>query len=1618
MNNQLNPPKHQPASQFLEPLEQRIAPAGLNEAGFDAAPVASSILLTAGHGISTANSGGSYLMYVQQGQALVFTTDLNANNKVDANEITGIAAGDGLKLISFVDINGDIVTNLRPDGHLTDSDGNSANGYDGKIVLNSHIDSITMRSVTQADLNPALYNGQNTPHERIARSNYSINGSIYAGGGIGSETSPGLLIDTTGFSVQKGKFTETFNYGSHDTDPTPNVGYIYTGSAVSGKTFSFGTSPDFGNKPTESLRGTLVDFLPAAGQAGGDVIGVKSTGADANNPPKFYIGGIHTGDGGFGAKGGDIKNVALNGDIGTFQIIAGDGGRGVTGGNGGSVLNFSAKACETSQVEIRTGNGGFGLLGTGGSAGQISFSTGTTTTTNTDGTTTTTTSILPVEFYGYVTIGLGNGGDAFGNASAGTSVSTGKFTLPDLGGIVTPAATVSTTRVAGDFDRPASFDFNGDGFSDMVYITDNPSQLKALLGNGTGGFLGSYILDGSSYASINDRYSPVAVADFNGDGLMDVVTASSAGDSFTGLKVFLNRGYDPLHPGDSAYWLGFGDARYSPIPYQYDTLASAAVNIVTGDFDDDGITDVGLVSNYYLKGLVYPYVSQLTIMSGITGADGAPDGYFAANYDKGAETSAKSSPSMSLIEIKGTAETSVIVKATATTLNDNKSDVIAVMGRAGTFASELISLKNGGIGIYSVTGTPGAHTLGVASAFDSGDYINRKQKDGAWTGYTGSPIPISLRDFAIVDANADGFFDPVVLGEVGQGTAAAIFQGSASGFIFQPTFDDKFGTGHYGILIAGSDVYPTVTGSADAYTIYKAVSLTSTVLPNSDYFSIGYTAGALKAIDAFVASGFGQSDLEERSGPDPLVIPPIEPPLPVYTNYSVAGEGQTECSIFDTFYPLTPTPVVAAGQPQYQGEPQYQGMSYFTVINLWELETQTVVQTGPPLPTTTETSQYFMLSPNRLLLTAGDGGVSLLGTGGHGGSVGTGMAITLDAKGAATSSVVTTGYDSGTLTTGKGGSGFTAGGQGGSFSGVASVFYSNPDAYMTTHLVTGDGGSSMRGTGGNAGGFSQVSIRGLKTNINDFAPLMYLRAGDGGFGLKGGDGGSLTGRGNATQGLEDAGGFKAYTLAGGSGGEGISSGGAGGTIRSFLNLFKVETDYGQYENVATAFYYGGNGGDSASGAGGVGGSILNSSPSSRESFLTGVQSIGGVVTASELFLGSGHGGSGITGGAGGDVSDFVMTESTEKYPRLANVLAGDGGDGVTGNGGRGGSLSNVTMTSAALDASDAATITRVVAGNGGDGSASAGGIGGTLSNVKSTAAAGAIVGIAGDGGDGLKAGGAGGDVKSTKLNSSGLEYGRVVVFAGTGGDGHGVTQKQIALEATALPIYQGIIAMGAVNGIGGNGGSITGFTQPTTIETSTDLTAGNGGNTVNWGLYTFGRPGTQAPGIGAGGSISNVDLLGDAGKISSTVAIKSYGPAFASDIRNFDTTQLSDKTDGYVGVVVGSQGTVRNGEVCAASKAGSVSTFTARNIMSMVAGSVDRLAAITSISGLKLQNGGTVLGAYKDTPVAHESNTPVYFDSNGAEVSTAQVGGALMDGAILAKAWTGDKPQSSRVFIG
>ena len=276
--------------------------------------------LHAGDVLSTSQAGGTYLLFVEKGNAVVYTTDLNNNQQVDLNEITGISAGDGLRLILFVDIHGDIVTNLRSDGtRLTDSDNDASNGLDGRVLENSQIEKIELRSLTQDDLPVGT-----DVLDRLALSTYSIFGNIYAGRGFGG-TDAGLIIDTIGNASQATKFTGTNGVTFVPNRAVPSIASIKVGSAASGELFSFGTSPA-GHGPGfhgEDVQGELQPFLVPFGQDGADIVGVHIVDGITKN-----LGTLKAGDGGFNGRGGNVADVQITGDFaGGYSIIAGNAGQ-------------------------------------------------------------------------------------------------------------------------------------------------------------------------------------------------------------------------------------------------------------------------------------------------------------------------------------------------------------------------------------------------------------------------------------------------------------------------------------------------------------------------------------------------------------------------------------------------------------------------------------------------------------------------------------------------------------------------------------------------------------------------------------------------------------------------------------------------------------------------------------------------------------------------------------------------------------------------------------------------------------------------------------------------------------------------------------------------------------------------------------------------------------------------------------------------------------------------------------------------------------------------------------------------------------------------------------------
>lgn len=637
----------------LEVLESRIAPAAVVTPALPSDPNAyikatfdGGIELHAGQVLTTSGQkdSGSYLLFVEKGNALVFCTDLNNNKAVDFNEITGIAAGDGLRLVSYVDIHGDIVTNLKEETFsiagqsklilsLSDSDTNAANDDathsrgDGRVLLNKTIEKIELRSLRPTEIGDQNNDGIVDLVDvalRQAPSTYSIFGNIYAGKGFGVASATGFL--TSGLIIDP---TNLVNFG-FEASTIPMIGSIKTGTAASGEHFSFGVSR------ADDIEGTIVPFVPPRGQAGGDIIGVGSVAGSTyavSGATPFLINTLHAGNGGVGARGGNVQDVFVDSDdSGGYEIIAGNGGTGSVGGAGGSIINFSDFGSITSKVVIRSGDGAFGKSSSGGNGGTVTFQT--------------------FNIRGNVSLELGDGGDGFVSGGDGASLAAGVFTQPQTGTAYDPGNGYGTTHLASSLNGVYSpvigthqaVDFDGDGFGDFAFTTKTTSQLVVIFGNGVGGFRTQIGPDGQPefdrvYLSGARNAEAITVADLNGDGHPDIAVGSGDVASHAGVAVFLakfeHNGIGTLTAAEDKNgngkndFVGFYDVRFSNLP-QLQTgdpgtpmkilpfwESPVQINALTaGDFDGDGRPELAVVVTYYGRKLSDADTNVTTSLSG------------------------------------------------------------------------------------------------------------------------------------------------------------------------------------------------------------------------------------------------------------------------------------------------------------------------------------------------------------------------------------------------------------------------------------------------------------------------------------------------------------------------------------------------------------------------------------------------------------------------------------------------------------------------------------------------------------------------------------------------------------------------------------------------------------------------------------------------------------------------------------------------------------------------------------------------------------------------------------------------------------------------------------------
>ena len=354
---------------------------------------------------------------------------------------------------------------------------------------------------------------------------------------------------------------------------------------------------------------------------------------------------------------------------------------------------------------------------------------------------------------------------------------------------------------------PLVADFNGDGLMDVV-VCDDYFNMVYLQGYGDGSFHAapSYTLPNSS-----DQYAwsySVAIGDFNGDGIPDAAVGQQSNIGSTGFVVYLGKGDGTFYPGVSygestslgfvtvadfngdgkldvaatdtrngviQIFLGNGDGTFST-GLAYPTGGATPANLVTGDFNHDGKMDLATANGNGSIGVLLGH-GDGTFAAAVTYATPGYNPYSIAVADVNGDgyldlavTAATDGPSAVGVFLARADNSGTFQAVTYTTLNgypynltfgdlnkDGKLD-LAVTENEGTMYPGFIEIGLGN----------GDGTFGTLTAYPSSVLLD-------------NPNPA---DIQMLDLNGDGNLDLVYLND-GFGTLGIMY-GNGDGTVNSP----------------------------------------------------------------------------------------------------------------------------------------------------------------------------------------------------------------------------------------------------------------------------------------------------------------------------------------------------------------------------------------------------------------------------------------------------------------------------------------------------------------------------------------------------------------------------------------------------------------------------------------------------------------------------------------------------------------------------------------------------------------------------------------------------------------------------------------------------------------
>jgi hypothetical protein len=577
-----------PSFQFIEPLEPRIAPAILVNGGN----------LLGGKGNPTTGQtsiGGNSvtLITVLKGEALVFF------DAASPGVITGISVGPNTKLDINGDVSGDIVTNLMPNGQLSDSDHNPSNGENGGVLMPYNIVGITTHK-----LGPELGS--------IGRiiAGGSIKNVNVAGGLSGLYTGDGIFKSTTNGEVD-------VNTGGIDFNPiTPGVQDIirlHSGDAQSVAV------PNITNV-TVGIADHLQIFAgdgkgqygAGLGNGGGNItdVTISTTAPSDLSTPAIFM---HAGNGAKGASGraggvgGAITQFTDAASTSYVKVETGNGGAD-TGGTGGIGGSFTDSSISSSALlyEILVGNGGAG--GTGGAGGSIN------TISFTDALAGQAPLIATGDFNGDGIPDVLLVNTVTGNATLSEGLSTPtnpNSTEAPFEVVLHPAAASVTSLIKPEGSVPSDLvaaDLNGDGLLDFVVSYSSSDNLGIFINDGNGQFTASSV-------ALPASPTRIAVGDFLANGHADIAVLTAGN---------VNKGSSTL--SSQLYVVaGTGTGTFSTVSAP-ENFAGVASDLVSGQLDGAGGMDVavgfksGVVDTFLATdtatGVPFAEASSLAVFNG------------------------------------------------------------------------------------------------------------------------------------------------------------------------------------------------------------------------------------------------------------------------------------------------------------------------------------------------------------------------------------------------------------------------------------------------------------------------------------------------------------------------------------------------------------------------------------------------------------------------------------------------------------------------------------------------------------------------------------------------------------------------------------------------------------------------------------------------------------------------------------------------------------------------------------------------------------------------------------------------------------------------------------------